>query len=137
MLPKGGLIILGCRPCPDGFEGLPVQKDEASLSIFVRPVSEGGDHDIAIGQTVSGMRSAHPERMNLPRLDHLVQLGVAGVSLHVHDVDSVRAEAGDDQPRPGTGRVVVATAAGVPASVMDLISNVRKVEARNNLELQL
>jgi hypothetical protein len=35
-------------------------------------------------------------------------------------------------PAPGPGRVIIAGAAGIPASVVDLITDIGKVEARNH-----
>ena len=88
---------------------------------------------ITVRQTMSSVWCAHSLGVELPRLDDLVQPRVARVSLDVHDVDPVRAEAGDDQSGPGHGRVVVAGAAGVPAGVVQLVPCVGHVEAGDDL----
>ena len=136
-LPKRRLIILGFGPGPNWLECLSVEEDEASFSIFLWPVPEGGDHNIAVRQTVRGVWCAHPPLVQLPGLNHLVQLGVEGVSLHVHDVDPVRSQAGDNQAGPRPRGVIIAAAARIPARVVDFISDIREVETRNYLEMTL
>ena len=136
-LPKRRLIILGFGPGPNWLECLSVEEDEASFSIFLWPVPEGGDHNIAVRQTVRSVWCAHPPLVQLPGLNHLVQLGVEGVSFHVHDVDPVRSEAGDNQAGPRPRGVIIAAAARIPARVVDFISDIRKVETRNYLEMTL
>ena len=132
-LPKRRLIILGFGPGPNWLECLSVEEDEASFSIFLWPVPEGGDHNIAVRQTVRSVWCAHPPLVELPGLNHLVQLGVEGVSFHVHDVDPVRSEAGDNQAGPRPRGVIIAAAARIPARVVNLISDIREVETGNNL----
>ena len=127
------LVLLAGGVRPHRLERLSVQQDEAPLAVLARPVSEGGDHDVAVRQTVSRVGSAHSLGMHLPRLDHLVQSGVARISLHVHDVDPVGPEAGHDEPGPGGAGVVVAGAAGVPAGVVELVTNVGHVEPGDDL----
>ena len=136
-LPKRRLIFLGFGPGPNWLECLSVEEDEASLSIFLWPVTKGGNHNITVSQTVGGMRSAHPPLMHLPGLDHLVQPRVKGVSFHIHDVDPVRSEAGNNQTGPRPRGVIIAAAASIPARVVDLISDIRKMETRNYLEMEL
>ena len=126
-------VLLAGGPRPHRLEGLPVQQDEAALAVLARSVSQGGDHHVPVRQAVGGVGGAHTEGVHLPGLDDLVQAGVAGVRLHVHDVDPVRAQSRHDQPRPGPGGVVETRTAGVPASVVDLVTYVGQVEARDDL----
>ena len=132
-LPKRRLIFLRFGPGPNWLECLSVEEDEASFSIFLWPVPKSGNHNIAVCQTVRGVWCAHPPLVQLPGLNHLVQLGVEGVSLHVHDVDPVRSEAGDNQAGPRPRGVIIAAAARIPARVVNLISDIREVETGNNL----
>ena len=136
-LPKRRLIFLGFGPGPNWLECFSVEEDEASFSIFLWPVPKGGNHNIAIGQTVRGVWCAHPPLVQLPGLNHLVQLGVEGVSFHVHDVDPVRSEARDNQAGPRPRGVVITAAARIPARVVNLISDIREMETGNYLEMKL
>merc|ERR1719510_2379868 len=127
------LVLLAGGPRRHRLESLPVQQDEAALPVLAGAVSQGGDHHVAVRQTVGGVRGAHTEGVHLPGLNDLVQPGVAGVRLDVHNVDPVGAQGRHDQPRPGPGGVVETGTAGVPAGVVDLVTNVGEVEARDHL----
>ena len=127
------LVLLASRPGPHRLEGLPVQKDEAALAVLARSVPKGGDHHVPVGQTVGGVGGAHTEGVHLPGLDDLVKARLARIRLDIHNVDPVRAEARHDQSGPGPVGVVKTRATGVPASVVDLVTNIRQVEPRDDL----
>ena len=69
--PKFTLVLLILDPETFGLESLAVEEDEVALPILLGPVAQGGDHDIAICQAVSGVRGAHSKSVHLPRLDDL------------------------------------------------------------------
>ena len=116
--PKFPLVLLILNPETFGLESHAIEEDEVALPVLLGSVAEGGDHDIAICQAVSGVRGSHSQSVHLPRLDdlgtdelplgvgewtrkeksHLVQLWVEGVGLDVDNVDSVRPEGRNDQP---------------------------------------
>merc|ERR1719397_1074702 len=85
VIPKFTLVLLILNPEAFGLEGLAIEEDEDAL---------------AIREAVGGVRGPHSKSVHLPRLDDLVQLGVEGIRLHVHNVYSVRSQGRNNQPAP-------------------------------------
>ena len=67
------------------------------------------------------------------RIFHLGNFGPERVGGSVDDVDAIAAQAGDDKPVPAPAGIVVAAGAGVPAGVMDLITQVWEFQTVNDL----
>lgn len=126
--PKFTLVLLILNPEAFGLEGLAIEEDEVALAVLLGPVAQRGDHDVAVREAVGGVRGPHSQCVHLPRLDdlgyrrviswrmnvckkegkeskvkewqqtHLVQLGVEGIRLHVHNVHSVWSQGRNNQP---------------------------------------
>jgi hypothetical protein len=91
-----------------------IQQQEPARAIFVG-VAQHRDHDLPIGQTMDGMRSAQVRPgHDLLRLDDLVELGRALIG-GIQDVNATRAKAANNQEAPRFARIVVAGTTGVPA----------------------
>src|SRR5205085_953526 len=98
-------------------------------------VPEHGDHDPPVGQAVDGVRGGQLGLADhLVRLDHLVHLRGGRVG-GIDDVDTARDQAGDDQVAAGPDPV--ATGAGVPAEVVQLVAGVRHRQAVDDLGVGL
>ena len=126
--PEFSLVLLILDPEAFWLESFPIKENEVALPVLLRPVAQGGDHDVAIRETVGGVGGAHSKGVHLPRLNdlrefwstlgewmdgisckkaktakewqssHLVQLWVERVWLDVNNVDSVRSQGRNDEP---------------------------------------
>jgi hypothetical protein len=82
-------------PAAGDIEVLVQQQKPARRSAFA--IAEHGDHDLAVGQAMDGVRPAQVGlRPDLLRLDNLVDSGSARVG-DVHDVNPAGEEARSDQ----------------------------------------
>ena len=64
---------------------------------------------------------------------HLCESGRPRAGLRVHHVDPVAAERRQNEPVPGTLRVVVATGTGVPPAVVELVPDIAHRQAVDDL----
>ena len=60
--------------------------------------------------------------------------GIARVRLHVNDVDSAAAEAGQDETVAALGLVAKAAGTGVPPRMVNLVPDIRHETTTYNLE---
>src|ERR1051325_1533173 len=111
-----GLVLL---PRADDLE-LVVQEQEPA-GAFALVVAEHRDHDVAVGETVDGVRRRQLRLADdLGRFNDLVHLRLARVH-GIDDVDPARQDAGDDEIAPFAASL--AARAGVPAEVVQLIAD--------------
>lgn len=106
---------------------------------------------------MSSVRRRTVVAMHLTRLDHLGKEGkmtyfeplqqsikrkfneyvgnlwLQGIGASIHNVDSIAAQARDDQPVPRSRRVIVAAGTGIPTCVVDLITDMKHRQSMQNL----
>lgn len=99
-------------------------------------VAEHRDRDDVAGHAVDGVRGAEAELLgDLLALDHMLDPRRRRVG-DVEHVDAAGAEAGDDQG-VARQRGVTGRGAGVPAEVVELVADVRHVDAADDLPVLL
>ena len=69
--PEFSLVLLILDPEAFWLESFPIKENEVALPVLLRPVAQGGDHDVAIRETVGGVGGAHSKGVHLPRLNDL------------------------------------------------------------------
>ncbi len=125
-----GLFTIGSLD----LEALAINEDKVALAVQVGSVSQAGDHDVAVGQAMGGVGDGAADIVQLGRLDDRLDLGRPGVGGHIKHVDTAAQESWNNQEVPGSGWIIVATGAGVPSSVMDLVAQEWQMSPMNNLK---
>merc|ERR550519_3151501 len=59
IIPEFSLVLLILDPEAFWLESFPIKENEVALPVLLRPVAQGGDHDVAIRETVGGVGGAH------------------------------------------------------------------------------
>jgi hypothetical protein len=112
-----------------------VERREAARAVAVG-VAQHRDRDDVAGHAVDSVGGAEAELLgDLLALDHMLDPRRGGVG-DIEHVDAAGPEAGDDQGVALEARVA-GRGAGVPAEVMELVADVRHVDAADDLAVVL
>ena len=112
---------------------LGVDEREGAL-VVAGCVAERADHDVAVGEAVGGVRHRAVERVvEHVRLDDREVSRRARLRSDVDEVNAVASERGQHKLVPRLARVVMATGAGVPSGVVQLVADVRHGQAVDDL----